>query len=78
MMGNQIADPAHGNRIILGGIVAMVLFGIPAMILSTATESELLAREKFLQIELQLAELRELLVNERNADASRNLDNEKS
>lgn len=56
----------------------MVLFGIPAMILSTATESELLAREKFLQIELQLAELRELLVNERNADASRNLDNEKS
>lgn len=78
MMGNQMVDPAQGNRVILGGIVAMVLFGIPAMILSAAAESELLAREKFLQIELRLAELRELLVAERSADAHRNLDSEKA
>jgi hypothetical protein len=61
MMGTQMADPARGNQMILGGIMAMVLFGIPVMILSAATESELLVREKFLQLELHLAELREML-----------------
>ncbi|MBP8130673.1 MAG: hypothetical protein KA184_13925 [Candidatus Hydrogenedentes bacterium] len=71
MMGHQMADPARGNQIILGGIVAMVLFGIPVMILSVATESELLMREKFLQLELRLAELRALLAAERDSDARR-------
>lgn len=36
------------------------------MILSVATESELLLREKFLELELHLAELRELIMSERN------------
>ncbi len=69
MMGNQMEDAARGNQMILGGIVAMVLFGIPLMILSSATESELLLREKFLQLELHLAELRELLVTGTSASS---------
>jgi hypothetical protein len=64
IMGSQMPDTAKGNQMILGGIVAMVLFGIPIMILSCATEAELLQREKFLQLELQLAELKDLIKSE--------------
>lgn len=64
MMGTRMADAAHGNQMILGGLVSMVLFGIPIMILSVATESDLFLREKFLRVEMQLAELKELVTSE--------------
>ena len=70
VMGSQMADTARGNQMILGGVIAMVLFGIPLMILSSATESELLLREKFLQLELHLAELKKLLMAEKNGSSS--------
>ncbi len=73
LMGSQMADTVRGNQMILGGIVAMVLFGIPITILSVATESELLLREKFLQIELHLAELRELITAGRSDSSPDNV-----
>jgi len=69
MMGSQAPDAAKGNQIILGGIVGMVLFGIPITILSCATEAELLLREKFLQLELQLTELKDLVKPEQGKEA---------
>lgn len=76
MMGSQMADTARGNQMILGSIVYLVLFGIPLMVLSSATESELLVREKFLQVELQLAELKRLLTAEKQGSASESSEEE--
>ena len=70
VMGTQMADTARGNQMILGGVIAMVLFGIPFTILASATESELLVREKFLELELQLAEIKRLLTAEKNGSSS--------
>ena len=69
MMAGEMEDAVRGNKVILSGIVTMVLFGIPITILSVATESELLLREKFLQLELQLAELRELITSDRSGNS---------
>jgi len=70
LMGSQMEDHVRGIQMVLNALVFLVLFGLPLMILSSATESELLVREKFLQLELHLAELRELMAAQR-ADDSR-------
>ena len=64
MMGNDMPDAARGNQMILGGIVGMLLFGIPAMIMGHDTKSEILLREKFLELELELASIRELIARQ--------------
>ena len=65
MMGSDMADVARGNQMILGGIIAMVLFGIPVLIMGHDTKSDILLREKFLELELELADIRELIAGER-------------
>jgi len=67
MMANDMPDTARGNQMILGGMVAMLMFAIPTMIMGHDTKSEIFMREKFLEIELQLAELRKLAaINDNN------------
>ena len=68
MMANEAADPARGNRMILGGLVGLVMFGLPTLLFGHDTKSELRTRQKFLELELQLSELRELILAQKRED----------
>jgi hypothetical protein len=56
MMGTSVTDGIKGTQMILGGVVGLLMFGIPALVIMHIQRSELRVREHLLRLELQLAE----------------------
>jgi hypothetical protein len=58
-LGASMKDPARGCILILSGLVFVVMFGVPQLIMRRVEMSEIRVEEHLLKLELQLAELAE-------------------
>jgi len=63
-LGMTMEDGVKGIQMILSGLVFLVIFGIPALIMRRVETAELALGEHLLKLELQLAEISEKLGTE--------------
>jgi hypothetical protein len=59
LLGQTMPDGILGIKMILGGMVFLLIFGIPSLMLKHMNDAELRIREQMLDLELRIAELAE-------------------
>ena len=66
MQGMDMEDSLKGLKMILGGLVFFVMFGLPSLVMMYLNRAELGIREHLLRLELQIAEIVEKQTSEHN------------
>lgn len=60
LVAGRIPDPARGMSLVLNGLVFLI-FGVVFLLQNTINQAQLNTREKLLEVEMRLAELREAI-----------------